>query len=161
MLLFEDIDCQDDMLTPSAVAERYRDADDETRRMVDRLLNQDADDRAWASQLGPALRQSDVARLLGKSKQAVSADGRLLRLELRSGPIAYPAFQFDGRRQLDGVATVVALLAPVTATPWTIASWLTSPQPALGGVTPIDALRAGDLDPVVAAAGEFADGLAA
>jgi len=55
-----------------------RDASPETRYQIERLLRQDADDRAWAEQLGPAYRQGDVARLLGKSRQAVSADTGLL-----------------------------------------------------------------------------------
>lgn len=142
------------------VAERYEQASSDTRRLVDRLLHQDADDRAWAEQIGPAYRQRDVAELLGKSKQAVSEDRRLLRLEMRSGAIGYPAFQFDGRRLLGGLADVVAMLNPVVETPWTVASWVTSAQPALGGARPIDLLRAGDSDPVMAAVRRLAAALA-
>lgn len=144
-----------------AVATRYASASTETRHLIDRLLEQDADDRAWAEQLGPVYRQSDVARLLGKSKQAVSADKRLLRLEMRNGEVGYPAFQFDGRRQLPGVADVVAVLGPVVATSWTIASWLASPQPRLDGTRPLDLLAGGQVDAVVSAARGFAAALAA
>ncbi|MDA8302338.1 MAG: hypothetical protein M0005_12565 [Actinomycetota bacterium] len=91
-------------MASAAVAQLYRKASPETRRLVDRLLEQDADDRASADQIGPAYRQGDVALLLGKSKQAVSEDERLLRLEMRSGIVGYPAFQFDGRRLLLGIA---------------------------------------------------------
>lgn len=129
--------------------------------MVDRLLQQDADDQAWAEQIGPVYRQADVAELLGKSKQAVSADDGVLRLQMRSEAVGYPAIQFDGRRLLPGVRDVVTILSPVVETTWTIASWLTSPQRLLQNERPIDRLHAGDVDAVVAAAGRFAHALAA
>lgn len=129
-----------------------RDASPDTRYQIERLLRQDADDRAWAEQLGPAYRQGDVARLLGKSRQAVSADTGLLRLEMRDGEIGYPIFQFDGRRKLPGVREVVGILSPVAASTWTIASWLTSPAAVLGDRPPIQALRDRDVEAVTAAA---------
>lgn len=145
----------------ATVADRYRAASEDTKRQIDRLLAQDADDRAWAEQLGPVYRQADVARLLGKSKQAVSADRGLLALALRDGSLGYPVFQFDGRRALPGLRDVVGELAPVVATAWTTASWLTSPHPDLGGARPVDALREGRADEVVALARRTARSLAA
>lgn len=145
----------------SALVERYRDAAAETRRQIDRLLEQDADDQAWAQQLGPVYRQHDVARLLDKSKQAVSADPGLLKLEMRNGQVAYPVFQFDGRRVLPGIREVVDTLTPAVATAWTIASWLTSPQPSLDGAAPLERLRAGGVDVVLAAARRTARSMAA
>lgn len=136
-----------------------RAASPETRYQIEVLLRQDADDRAWAAQLGPAYRQGQVARLLGKSRQAVSADQGLLRLEMRDGQIGYPVFQFEGRRLLPGMRDVVRVLAPVVATSWTIASWLASPAPALDGRTPLEALRAGEADTVLALAREIAAAL--
>jgi len=136
-----------------------RNASPETRYQIERLLRQDADDRAWAEQLGPAWRQGDVARLLGKSKQAVSADTGLLRLEMRNGEIGYPAFQFDGRRVLPGLRDVVRTLAPAVATNWTIASWLTSATDELDKHTPLEALRAGEVEPVAELAERFATAL--
>ncbi|MBW3576871.1 MAG: DUF2384 domain-containing protein [Actinobacteria bacterium] len=144
-----------------ALLQRYQDASEETRRQVDRLLAQDADDRAWAEQLGPVYRQRDVADLLGKSKQAVSADQGLLKLELRSGQVGYPVFQFDGRRVLPGVREVVETLTPSVATSWTIASWLSSPQPSWDGARPLDQLRAGRIEEVLAASRRVARTLAA
>lgn len=116
------------------------------------VLAEDADDDAWLGQLGPAYRQSDVARLLRKSKQAVSVDGRLLKLEMRNGDIGHPAFQFDGRQQLAGVRDIVAILGPVVETAWTIASWLTSPTDLDGSPRPVDLLRAGETEVAVALA---------
>lgn len=143
------------------VAERYANAADETRYLIDRLLAEDADDDAWLGQLGPAYRQSDVARLLRKSKQAVSVDGRLLKLEMRNGDIGYPAFQFDGRHQLAGVRDIVAILGPVVETSWTIASWLTSPTDLDGSPRPVDLLRAGETEVAVALARRVAHAVAA
>jgi len=136
-----------------------REASPETRYQIECLLQQDADDRAWAEQLGPAYRQGDVARLLGKSRQAVSADKGLLRLEMRDGEIGYPLFQFQGRRVLPGVRDVVGILAPMVATSWTIASWLTSPAVELGDRTPLEALRDNHGDRVLALAERFARAL--
>jgi hypothetical protein len=62
------------------------------------VLEQDIADRDWAAQLGPVLSQRDVARLLGRTEQAVSKDRRLLRLVNRDGRPVYPVVQFDGRR---------------------------------------------------------------
>jgi hypothetical protein len=129
-----------------------RDASPETRHQVERLLRQDADDRAWSERLGAAYRQGDVARLLGKSRQAVSADRGLLRLDMRDGNVGYPVFQFDGRRQLPGIREVVRTFAPVVASAWTTASWLTSPAPELGNRTPLAALRGAEEEKVLALA---------
>jgi hypothetical protein len=137
------------------VDELYDRASEETRRLVRDLLEQDATDRAWAGQVGPALTQADAARLLGKTEQAVAKDRRLLRLKTRSGRVAYPLVQFDGRRQLPGVADVVRTLTDV-ADPLTITAWLTGAHPALDGVRPVDALREGRRDEVLAAARRFA-----
>jgi hypothetical protein len=147
------------MASRPALLERYRRASDDTRRIIDQLLVHDADDQAWAEQIGPVYRQGDVALLLGKSRQAVSDDRRLLRLEMRSGGIGYPVFQFDGRRMLPGVAEVNAILGPAVATSWTVASWLTSAQPALNGATPLERLREGDVEGVTLAARRFASAL--
>lgn len=110
------------------------------------------DDGAWAVEIGPAYQEDAVADLLQLSVEQVSAHGGLLRLTDRSGTVVYPAFQFDGRRLLDGISEVVATLRPVVASTWTIASWLTSPQPSLDDDPPVDRLRGGDTRRVVEAA---------
>ncbi|MEX2500188.1 MAG: hypothetical protein WD397_15075 [Wenzhouxiangellaceae bacterium] len=143
----------------TSLSEMMRRASPETQHQIKILLRQDADDAAWAEQLGPAYRQGDVARLLGKSRQAVSADRGLLRLEMRDGEIGYPVFQFEGRRQLPGVREVIGLLGPVVASPWTLASWLTSASDALDGQSPIQALREQRIDAVTALARKTAEAL--
>lgn len=118
---------------------------------VARVLEQDLADRAWSAQLGPSLAQADVARLLGVSVQAVSKSRALLRLRNRDGRPVYPVLQFDGRRPLPGIAAVLAVLdGPLL--PLTTASWLTTVQDDLGRRTPVQALRDGDVDEVLALA---------
>jgi hypothetical protein len=138
-----------------SVAAMYKGASAETRQLVDALLEQDATDRAWAEQVGPSLSQADAARLLGKSEQATAKDPRLLRVKTRSGRIAYPVVQFDGRRPLDGIAEVIELLDPV-ADALTVLAWLTGSHRGLGGRRPVDALRDGDVGAVLTVAGRFA-----
>lgn len=124
---------------------------DPLREQIERLLEQQADDRAWSDELGPVYTQSQVSTLLDKSKQAVSSDRTLLRLTMRSGRVGYPVFQFDGDVVVKGVRDIVEILTPAVATSWTIASWLTSPQPDTGH-SAMELLRAGRVDDVVAAA---------
>jgi hypothetical protein len=143
-----------------SLLERYESAPAEVRHQVDRLLAQAEDDRAWADQLGPVYRQADVAALLGVSKQAVSSNPGLLRLEMRDGAVGYPVWQFDGDRVVPGVRQVVLELKDVVASPWTIASWLTSPNVELDGRAPLTCLRQGEVTRVGATARRLAQRLA-
>jgi hypothetical protein len=81
---------------------------------------------------------------------------------MRDGSVGYPVFQFEGDRILPGIQNVVRALSPVAATSWTVASWLTSPSSDLGGKTPLDRLRRGDVSDVtvVAEIGSRLSGLA-
>ena len=85
---------------------------------------------------------------MGKSKQAVSTDKGLLRLEMRDGSVGYPVFRFDGDRVLPGISNVVRALSLDAATTWTVASWLTSPSSDLYGKAPLERLRRGDVSDV-------------
>lgn len=119
------------------------------------VLEQDAADQAWAEQVGPALSQRDTATLLSKSEQAVAKDSRLLRVRARDGRPLYPVLQFAGRAQLGGVAQVVALLRDLIE-PLSTASFLTAPHRDLDGATPVERLRAGDVDDVLRVARRLA-----
>jgi hypothetical protein len=137
------VDERQQQAAEQSVAARYGKASEEARRVVDEILAADADDQAWIEQLGPAVRGTTVAEMLGVSPQAVSSNKGLLRLTMRSGRVGYPLFQFNGDIQIEGLAEVVRTLRPVVATEWTIASWLTSPNVDLGGDAPLDVLRGG------------------
>jgi hypothetical protein len=114
------------------------------------------DDEAWAALLGPAYSVEQVAILLGITRQAVSRRHGLLRLEQRDGYPVYPMFQFDGAAILPGIEQVVLELADAVATPWTIASWLQSPNADLGGRRPHEELVRGNVTNVVTAARQWA-----
>ena len=116
-----------------------------------------ADDAAWAAQIGPALSEAGVARLLGRSVDDVRGDPDLLRLPQREGGRVYPVVQFgeDGA-PVAGVAAVLMVLAAVVGTPWTAASWLTSANRRLNGARPIDALRRGEVAAVLSLAQQAA-----
>lgn len=117
----------------------------------------------WADQLGPVYDTAGVAALLGGvTKQAVSdrvSRHRLLALRTGSGRLVYPAFQFNGHDVTPGLAEVLATVHPDAVSAWTVASWLTTPDPALRRRTPIEALHDGAIDDVLVAAVDVADGL--
>lgn len=94
---------------------------------------------------GGLLSADDVGTLLGITRAAVDkrrAAGKLLALRIRSD-WAYPAAQFRDGEALEGIADVLAGMTE--ASPWSILDFLLAPDDALGGRTPLAALRAGDL----------------
>jgi len=136
-------------MTERALAQLMKSASPAAQTFVRRVLEQDVATQRWGAQLGPSLSQRDVARLLGKSEQAVAKDGR---------PV-YPVVQFDGRRLLPGVAEIVDVLNSAVE-PLTVASWLTAPNAQLGGRRPIDVLRDGEVAPALALARSLASSVA-
>ncbi len=117
----------------------------------------------WTDHAGPFLDTEGVSALLdGVSKQAVSQrvrGRRLLALQTGSGRLVYPLWQFHDGTPLPGLAEVLATAGydpgrPVTG--WTVASWLATDDPDLGGA-PRALLAAGRLEPVLAAARDVRD----
>ena len=82
-------------MTERALAQLMKSASPAAQTFVRRVLEQDVATQRWGAQLGPSLSQRDVARLLGKSEQAVAKDGRLLRLRNQDGRPVYHVVQFD------------------------------------------------------------------
>ncbi len=114
----------------------------------------------WHDEIGPFYDTDGVRQLLGGvSKQAVAdrvRRHRLLALRTGSGRLVYPTSQFDGRSVRPGLADVLGLVAPDDTEAWYVASWLTTPDPRLGGREPMAALADGDTDTVLAAARDVA-----
>ena len=110
---------------------------------------------AWRKVLGPLLETGQVQELLNPQEVSdLTRKGCLLALPGFGGRKLYPAFQLspDGRPYPE-IAKVLEILSDVVETPYTIASWLVSPQDLLGGETPIAWLRAGkDSSQILAAA---------
>ncbi len=101
-------------------------------------------------QAGGALETSDVADLLGISKQAVVKrvqSGALLAIPSASGHLRFPAFQFSAEGTIDGLKQV--LTAFNVDSPWTRLAVLLDTDEAVGDRRLIDALRAGELQGVL------------
>lgn len=117
----------------------------------------------WTDAVGPFYDTEAVMALLGGvSKQAVNdrvRRHRLLALRTGSGRLVYPAAQFQDERVVDGLGAVLDLLVPDNTEAWMVASWLATPDPELGDRAPFEALRAGAIDAVLAAARELASAL--
>lgn len=101
---------------------------------------------SWVEHLGSFYDSEGVAKLLSRtgtpiSRQAVHKRRGLLALTTGSGQVVYPAFQFDGRRLVPGLAAVLDSLPETLVSRWTVASWLVSPEAELEGARPIDVLR--------------------
>lgn len=107
--------------------------------------------RALRERAGGLLPASDAAALLGVSRQAVDKRRRAgTLLAVREGSDwKYPACQFDvaAGAVVGGIADVIAALAGQGA--WTVLDFLLAGDDALGGRSPLAALRTGDLAPVL------------
>jgi hypothetical protein len=116
----------------------------------------------WRERLGGFLAWSDVAKVLGtvKTRQGIfdlAKRRRLLGLNTKAGHVVYPAFQLAGGRLLPHLPEVLAAFSDADANPWTIASWLVTPQRLLEDATPAEWLtRDGDPKQVLDAAGRLA-----
>lgn len=107
---------------------------------------------------GGAVPSTAMANLLGMTRQAVDKRrkrGALIGLDLGRRGFAYPVWQVD----LQGLPEVLAELHELSG--WAQAAFMLSPNPWLGGNSPLDTLRAGNADAVVRAARLYGEHLAA
>ncbi|MDZ7705071.1 MAG: hypothetical protein U5L04_11385 [Trueperaceae bacterium] len=124
--------------------------------------------RRWAEDVGPFY-DTDGARAAmgGVTKQAVSDRlhrGALLGLPLASDGsgrtrLVYPVWQFDVLDHLHEVLPAAGYDVERPAACWTVAVWLTTPDPTLEDQTPLTMLRTGATTPVLRLAGEVAASL--
>ena len=124
-----------------------------TRRRLeeDALLRQVADRREL---LAGAVKTSEVARLLGRSRQAVHdrvRAGALLAIN-DGGELRFPLWQFDPSAKQGVAPGLPQVLHALDVSPLSKARWLTRPNPALEGRTPLDTLKAGECERVVSEA---------
>jgi len=148
----------DDLRSRGHTPEDLGDPDDLAARMMAVV----PEPSPWA-ELGPFYSTAGIARVLGGvSRQAIEERRRrrtILALRTAEGTWVYPAFQLDERnRVVRGLADVLGRFRPRTPDDeWMVASFLAAPQPALGGASIVDHLRAGgDVAPVLDLAGERA-----
>jgi hypothetical protein len=108
---------------------------------------------------GGALSASQVAELLGISRQAVDKRrkaGQLLAVALPKRGLLYPAWQFtEAGTPLAGLVEVLGVLRAHDA--WAQARFFVTGSDRLDGGRPLDRLREGALDPVLAAARAFGE----
>ena len=125
---------------------------------------------AWSAEVGPFYDTAGAQEALGGvSKQAVSARataGRLLALRLAPDGTArdrlvYPVWQFVPAvlRHLPRVLAAAGHEPERDTSGWTIATWLTTPDPRFGDRTPLELMRADHVDQVLAAASDVAHAL--
>ncbi len=99
---------------------------------------------AWRKVLGPLLEIGQVQELLGPQDVSdLTRRGYLLVLPGFGGRKLYPAFQLSPNgHPYPEIEKILEIFLDVVETPYTIASWLVSPQDLLEGETPIAWLRA-------------------
>ena len=105
------------------------------------------------------LSAQQVAELLGISRQAVDLkrkNGQLLVLEGGGRGYKYPAWQFEEGQVITGLVDILRRLVDIS--PWLQYRFLTRPDSWLQDRTPIEALKAGELAAVQAAASRYAAG---
>ncbi|HVV45959.1 MAG TPA: hypothetical protein VHC72_12175, partial [Bryobacteraceae bacterium] len=102
---------------------------------------------------GGLLSAEKAGELLAMSRQAVEKRrkaGRLIGVSLGRRGFGYPAWQFSEQGTLRGLEPVLDALKSHDA--WTKLVFFTSENAATDGKRPLDVLRSGDIDKVVAAA---------
>jgi hypothetical protein len=118
-----------------------------------------AADLVWRRELGRLLTRAEAQKLLNLgSRQAISdlvKRNRLLALPTQRGTYEYPAFQFDVERGRihPVVPRLLKTLGAAFVSPFSIASWFTSPNSLLGGSTPAEWIHTGEPEaPLIEAA---------
>jgi len=109
---------------------------------------------------GGFLDGAGVARLLGMTTAAVHKRYKahqLLGIREEKRRIVYPAFQFHGERVVRDLPAVLQVLAQVGVDEWAQLRFFAGANARLGGRSPIDALKAGDVEQVLAAARTFGE----
>lgn len=107
---------------------------------------------------GGLLSAEKVGEILTMSRQAVEKRrkaGRLIGVSLGRRGFGYPAWQFSERGTLPGLETVLDAPRPHDA--WTKLVFFTSANAATGGKKPLDVLRSGNVDKVMAAARTYGE----
>lgn len=104
------------------------------------------------------LTAEQIADELGVRRQTVDnwrKTGKLLGLERARRGYLYPSWQVLDHKPVPGLARVLQVLGPND--PWRAYRFLASPEPRLEDRNPIDVLRTGDVEHVVAVAEIFGE----
>lgn len=101
--------------------------------------------------LAHALTASQVARLLGTSRQTPHdrVKAKTLLGVHDNGVVKFPSWQFDPASSEGVIPGLPDVLKALQVSDLAKLSWLTRPQPVFEGQTPVERLKAGDVDRVV------------
>jgi hypothetical protein len=108
--------------------------------------------------LGGTLSAEQVSELIGISRQAIDrrrSQNHLIGLTQGKRGYAYPAFQFEDGKTLDGLKEVLDALSGHD--PWMQSIFFANANDRLTGRTPLDALRQGKTEAVVRAAEAYGE----
>jgi hypothetical protein len=108
--------------------------------------------------LGGSLSVEQVSELIGISRQAVDkrrSQNQLIGLTQGKRGYAYPAFQFEDGKTLDGLKEVLDALSGHD--PWMQSIFFANGNDRLNHRTPLDALRQGETEAVVRAAEAYGE----
>jgi hypothetical protein len=108
--------------------------------------------------LGGSLSVEQVSELIGISRQAVDkrrSQNQLIGLTQGKRGYAYPAFQFEDGKTLDGLKEVLNALSGHD--PWMQSIFFANGNDRLNHRTPLDALRQGETEAVVRAAEAYGE----
>lgn len=104
--------------------------------------------------LEDSLSSVQVAQILGSSRQTPHdriRAGTLLAVE-DGGRLRFPRWQFDPAGPQGVVAGLPSVIQALSVPPLTQVKWLQTPSPYLEDRTPLEALKAGDIERVLPAA---------
>lgn len=118
--------------------------------MADRMVAALPAPAPWNELVGPFFRTSQVAGMLGVSRQAVDERrrrGTLLGCRTRDEHWVFPAFQFRGRTTRPELVALLRAFDSPTVDGWTLAAWLTAPHEHLENSSPLEHVsRLGGMD---------------
>src|SRR5439155_14075465 len=107
---------------------------------------------------GGTLTAEQVAGLIGVTGQAVEKrrrSGALIAISTGRHGYRYPAWQFSESGTIPGLEEVLRLLT--SQDEWMQIAFFLSKDPRLNGATPLDALKAGNLEQVLSAAQSYGE----
>jgi hypothetical protein len=129
----------------------------EPGRQSSEVNSAEGDDVAWTLRrelLSESIPVAEAARLIGRTEQtAINRAKAKEMLGIRDGVRwMFPGWQFDAKHESGLVPGLTDVLQAVDAPSFSVALWLRAPSPVLDARRPIDALRSGDIDGVLATA---------
>ena len=110
---------------------------------------------ALLSAAGEPLTAESAAALLAISYEDLKTLASFLAVWMSDGQIRWPSFQFESQIMIDAVPRVLATIGVEGS--WPQLSFCFLHMQDLGGRTPVQAIREGDLDAVIVAACHFGE----